>query len=62
MIRGYRAADPSELGPVKLGFRPADNLVEIKRRKNSANSEPVQIGGIIDMIGGAPKGTCLASI
>jgi hypothetical protein len=40
----FRRADPGDLGEIEFDFGPADQLIEINRRQDGAEGEPIRFG------------------
>ena len=52
----YRTAEPIPFRPVVLHFRFLDELIEIKRRIDRRQRQPVRFGYVIYLIGGNERG------
>src|SRR5262245_11436452 len=50
-FRWFRRADPIELGPVKLHFLAADQLIHIDSRIERTQRESIWFGDVVDIIG-----------
>ncbi len=47
----FRRADPGNLGEVELHFFAPDQLIEVNRRQQRAESQTVGLGDVVQIIG-----------